>query len=158
MGDIVPNYLVLVDGWLGELLALLPAEANVVVVSDHGFYGPRRDRSGNMRKGVAEHRAEGVLMVSSPLYTAGSRFDCSFVLDFTPTVLALLGLPASQEMPGRVLRDNLAADALPYVEHLETNRIATYASLAPAPPDAVADDPALDAAVKKQLRSLGYVD
>ena len=51
-----------------------------------------------------------------------------------------------------------AEAALPWVEHLEANRIASYASLAPAPPAAVADDPALDAAVKKQLRSLGYVD
>ncbi len=158
LGHIVPNYLILVDRWIGELLPLLPEDANVVVVSDHGFYGPRRDRSGTQRKGVAEHRAEGVLMVRSPLYTAGSRFDRSFVLNVTPTILALLGLPASQEMPGRVLRDNLTEQALAYVEHLETHRLETYASLAPAPPAAVKDDPALDAAVKKQLRSLGYVD
>ena len=107
---------------------------------------------------MAEHRPEGALIVVSPLYQPGSRFDRSFVLNVTPTVLALLGLPASQEMPGRVLRDGLTPAAIPYVDHLETHRIASYAPLAPAPPPEVADDPELDAAVKKKLKSLGYVD
>lgn len=157
-GEAVPGYLTLIDGWIGEMLTWFPEDANIMAVSDHGFYGPRRDRSGTMRKGVAEHRPEGAVMVRSKLYTPGARFDKTFIMDITPTLLALMGLPPSQEMPGRVLRDGLTADALEYVEHLEQHRIASYASLAPAPPPEVADDPALDAAVKKQLRSLGYVD
>ncbi len=157
-GGIIPGYLELVDGWLAELLPRLPADANLVVASDHGFYGPRRDRSGTMVKGVGEHRPEGALIMRSPLYQAGSRFDRSFVLNFAPTVLALMGLPASQEMPGRVLRDGLAEEATPYVAHIEQHRIASYAGLAPAPPPAVAEDPAMNEAVKTQLRSLGYVD
>ena len=62
---------------------------------------------------------------------------------------SLLGLPPSQEMPGRVMRDGLTPAGLRYVEHLEAHRIATYASLAPLPPLAVENDPALDAAIKK---------
>jgi arylsulfatase A-like enzyme len=148
------------DRIVGQVVARVDAggDTDLFVVSDHGFYGPRRDRSGTMRKGVSEHRAEGALLIRSPLYRAGTRFDRSFVLNVTPTVLALLGLPASQEMPGRILRENLSEAARPYVEHLESHRLATYASLAPAPPPEVENDPALDAAVKKQLRSLGYVD
>ena len=157
-GEAVPGYLTLIDGWVGEMLTWFPEDANIMAVSDHGFYGPRRDRSGTMRKGAAEHRPEGAVMVRSLLYEPGVRFDKTFVMDITPTLLALMGLPPSQEMPGRVLRDGLTADAVKYVEHLEQHRIASYASLAPAPPPEVADDPALDAAVKKQLRSLGYVD
>lgn len=157
-GEAVPNYLRLLDDWLGELVALFPADANLVVVSDHGFYGPRRDRSGTIRKGVAEHRPDGALIVRSKLYQPDTRFDRTFVLNVGPTLLALMGLPPSQEMPGRVMRDNLTPDGLAYVEHLEQHRIGSYAALAPAPPPNVADDPELDAAVKKQLRSLGYVD
>lgn len=158
LGHIVPGYVVLVDQWIGELLPLLPQDANIMIVSDHGFYGPRRDRSGTVRKGVAEHRPEGALIVRSPLYEAGSRFDRSFILNTGPTLLALLGLPASQEMPGRVLRDGLTPQGLAFVEHLETHRMVSYTALAPAPPPEVKDDPKLDAAVRKQLRSLGYVD
>lgn len=157
-GEAVPGYLTLIDGWLGEMLTWFPNDANLMVVSDHGFYGPRRDRSGTMRKGVAEHRPEGAVVVRSELYTPGTRFDRTFIMNITPTLLAMLGLPPSQEMPGRVLREGLTADALRYVDHLEQHRIGSYAALAPAPPPDVADDPALDAAVKKQLRSLGYVD
>jgi len=157
-GEAVPGYMTLIDGWVGEMLTWFPEDANIMVVSDHGFYGPRVDRSGTMRKGVAEHRPEGAVMVRSKLYTPGARFDKTFIMDITPTLLALMGLPPSQEMPGRVIRDGLTDDAVKYIEHLEQHRIASYASLAPAPPPEVADDPALDAAVKKQLRSLGYVD
>ncbi len=157
-GRIVPGYYELVDRWLGELIPLLPADANIVVVSDHGFYGPRRDRAGSMRGGTAEHRAEGVLIVRSPLYAPGSRFDTTFVLNVAPTVLALLGLPPSREMPGRILSEGLSAPGEAFVRYLEANRIASYATLAPAPPPEVADDPAVDAAIRRQLRSLGYVD
>ncbi|MBD3220249.1 hypothetical protein GF314_03325 [bacterium] len=157
-GDVVPNYVRLLDDWLGELVAMFPADANLVVVSDHGFHGPRRDRSGTIRKGVAEHRPDGALVIRSALYRQGTRFDRTFVLNMGPTLLALMGLPPSQEMPGRVMRDHLTDAGLSYVEHLEQHRIGSYAALAPAPPPEVAEDPALDAAVKKQLRSLGYVD
>jgi len=111
-----------------------------------------------MRGGVAEHRAEGVLLVRSPFYTPGTRFESTFVLNVAPTILAMLGLPPSEEMPGRVLRDGLTPQAAVYVDHLENSRIASYAALAPAPPPEIADDPAVDEAVRKQLRSLGYVD
>jgi len=157
-GHIIPGYVEVVDRWLGELLPLLPSAANIVVASDHGFYGPRRDRAGNLAKGVSEHRPEGVLMIRCPLYEAGTSFGRSFVLDFAPTVLAMLGLPPSQEMPGRVLRENLTPVAEAYVAHLESHRIESYAALAPAPPEEVGGDPGVDEAVKKQLRSLGYVD
>lgn len=158
LGQAVPNYLLLVDRWLGEMLTWFPAEANLMVMSDHGFYGPRRDRAGFMRKGVHEHRPEGVVIMRSKLYQPGQRFERTFIMNVGPTLLAMLGLPPSQEMAGRVIREAMAEEALPYVEHLEQHRLETYAGLAPAPPEAVADDPALDAAVKKQLRSLGYVD
>ncbi|MEZ4389221.1 MAG: alkaline phosphatase family protein [Candidatus Krumholzibacteriia bacterium] len=158
LGHVVPGYLTLLDGWLTEVVSWFPADVNLVVVSDHGFHGPRRDRAGNLRKGVAEHRPEGFLMIRSRLYEPGASCDRSFVMNVAPTVLALLGLPPSLEMPGRVLREGLTPEGLRYVEHLEQHRIASYESLAPAPPPEVAADPALDEAVKKQLRSLGYVD
>ncbi|MFO7653542.1 MAG: alkaline phosphatase family protein [Candidatus Krumholzibacteriia bacterium] len=157
-GNIVPGYYQVLDRWLAELLPLLRQDANLVIVSDHGFHGPRRDRQGTFTRGVAEHRPEGVLMIRSPLYTPGARFTSSHVLDVAPTTLALLGVPPSQEMPGQILRENLTAPAAAYVEYLDANRIASYALLAPAPPPEVADDPAVDAAVRRQLRSLGYVD
>lgn len=158
LGTVIPGYYRVLDRWLAELLPLLPDAANVIVVSDHGFYGPRRDRAGNMQKGVAEHRAEGVLIVRSASYEPGTRFDRTFVLNVAPTALALLGLPPSREMPGRILRDGLTPAGLAFVESLEANRLASYAALAPQPPAAVADDPAVDEAIRRQLRSLGYVD
>lgn len=157
-GQIIPGYYKMLDTWLGDLLPRLPTEANLIVVSDHGFYGPRRSRSGAEISGVGEHRAEGVLIVRSPLYVPGTRFDSTFVLNVAPTALALLGLPSSREMEGRVLRDGLTAPAAAYVEHLEGNRIASYASLAPTQAPEIEDDPAVTEAMRRQLRSLGYVD
>lgn len=157
-GSIVPNYYELIDGWLGELLALVDDDTNVVVVSDHGFYGPRRDRAGNTVRGVGEHRAEGAIIIRSPLYRPGTRLTDAHVMDVAPTTLALLGLPPSREMSGRILAEGLTDAAARFVTYLDANRIASYAALAPVPPPEVADDPAVDEAIRRQLRSLGYVD
>jgi arylsulfatase A-like enzyme len=44
---------------------------------------------------------------------AGGGAQAPHVLDVAPTVLALLGLPVAEDMPGRVLEELFAPDALP---------------------------------------------
>ena len=58
---------------LGEILGWFPPDRQVMVVSDHGFHGPRPGGA----KGTAEHSEWGVCVVRSPLYEAGAEFDQS---------------------------------------------------------------------------------
>jgi predicted AlkP superfamily phosphohydrolase/phosphomutase len=52
------------------------------------------------------HRREGILIMHGPNISAG-RFPEAEMVDIAPTIMALLGLPAGQEMDGKVLDSSL---------------------------------------------------
>jgi len=151
---VVESYYEWADEVMGEVLSWFPAERQVVVVSDHGFYGPRK--SGN--KGTAEHTEWGVFMVRSPLYMAGSEFGHVDLLDVCPTMLALLGMPPAKDMPGTILIEGLTGAGKKRVHKMEGQRVDSYMPLRPATgPDGERDE-AVDEEIRKQLRSLGYIN
>jgi tetratricopeptide (TPR) repeat protein len=91
----------------------------------------------------------------------GARLDDAGLLDVAPTLLTLLGLPAADDMPGRVLVEGLAgaaAEPLPRIASYENAAPPTAGGGAPAPAAAATRrDPAADEALLARLRSLGYL-
>lgn len=157
LGNIIPGYYKFVDELLGEVLALFPADRQVAIMSDHGFHGPRHRKRG-WQFGVQEHRPQGIFATRSSLYQAGHKFEQMEMLDTAPTLLALLGLPTSDAMTGVVLSDGLTADGQKYVEYLSENKVSSYASFLPARADTVIEQTEVDDEIKKQLKSLGYIN
>lgn len=157
--SVVPAYYEYCDELLGEMLALFPADRPVMILSDHGFHGTRK-RRGTWVGGVQAHRPQGVYAVRSPIHEPGVRFDRTGIINVGPTILALMGLPPSEEMPGVVITDGMTPNGRRYAEQLENNRIPSYMAFAPAVDDSimVAEDAEMDEAIKRQLQSLGYVD
>ncbi len=153
-GQVVQNYYDWADEVVGEVLAWFPPTRQVVMVSDHGFYGPRR--SG--RKGTAEHSEWGVFLVRSPLYETGAKFGHLNLLDVAPTMLALMGLPPAQDMPGQILTEGLTAAGKRRASRMEHQRVKSYQGLRPADGPAGERDPAVDEEIRRQLRSLGYIN
>jgi len=153
-GDVVERYYEFADEILGEVLAWFPEDHPVVMVSDHGFSGPHPEGY----KGRFEHSEWGVFTVRSPLYEPGARFDALHIYDVGPTLLSLLGLPPSQEMPGRILADALTEEGRRQVEHLEANRIPSYMDLRPTATGGGETDPEVSEKIREQLRSLGYIN
>jgi predicted AlkP superfamily phosphohydrolase/phosphomutase len=153
-GPVVARYYEWVDEVMGEVLGWFPSGRQAVVVSDHGFYGPRQ--SG--QKGTAEHSEWGVFVVRSPLYQAGTDFDHLELLDIAPTLLALIGLPAGGDMPGNVLAQALTPAGEQAVRRLEGNRLPSYMALTPAPGPQGERDPAVDDELRRQLKALGYIN
>jgi predicted AlkP superfamily phosphohydrolase/phosphomutase len=151
--DVVQNYCVWADDVVGEVLGWFPPARQAVIISDHGFYGPRP--SGD--KGTAEHSEWGVFLVRSPLYAAGLKFGHLNLLDVCPTILALTGLPAAKDMPGAILAEGLTAEGRRRVSQLESRRVESYLALRPADGPAGERDPGVDEEIRKQLRSLGYI-
>jgi len=151
---VVENYYDWSDEVLGEVLSWFPADRQTVIVSDHGFYGPRR----NGDKGAKEHSEWGIFLVRSPLYEAGHGFGHLKLLDVCPTLLALMGLPAGQDMPGVVLAEGLTPDGLKRVQKLEKSRVETYMPLAPVAGPVGESDAGVNEEIRKQLRSLGYIN
>jgi tetratricopeptide (TPR) repeat protein len=93
------------DKMLGTLLAKAEG-ATVIVLSDHGFH-PDHLRPAfipHFHAGpAAEHRNNGVFAIAGPGIRQGVELPGAGLLDITPTVLSLFGLPAGADMEGRTL-------------------------------------------------------
>ncbi len=152
--DVVKNYYDWADEAVGEVLSWFPPDRQTVIVSDHGFYGPRRTG----RKGTAEHSEWGIFLVRSPLYQAGVKFGHIELLDICPTMLAMMGLPPARDMPGGILLDPATPAGAKRLKKLDKHRVDSYMTLAPASGPEGERDPQVDEEIRRQLRSLGYIN
>ncbi len=96
------------DLMLGRLLQLAGDDVTVIVMSDHGFHPDhlRPDYVPYEPAGPAiEHRDLGIFVINGPGIKKDHLLFGLNLLDVTPTILALFGLPVGKDMDGRVIRD-----------------------------------------------------
>jgi len=119
-GQVIDDYYVWVDRAIGELLELAPKDVGVMIVSDHGMepihvghnFHPD-DAPVDRNSGGHEGAPPGVLIVSGGCFRAQPPggpeirdLDLSHlptlgsVLDITPTLLSLKGIPLAADMDG----------------------------------------------------------
>jgi len=145
------------DRRLGELLAAVGPDADVVLCSDHGFaWGEGRPQgTSDVHTATAAwwHRDPGVLVMAGPSFRHVSERGSAHVLDLTPTLLALAGLPPGRGMSGKVLswalKEGLESDGEP-VDYAAV--LGAPAGLATPLADLAADE------VVAQLEALGYLE
>jgi len=113
----VPNFYAYQDRLLGDLIEAAGKDAIVMVVSDHGFAnGQERpvdvppDIDG---KPALWHTMEGVLLVAGPPIRPGEIDRPVGLLDVAPTLLALMGLPTADDMPGKAAVEIFQDGAVP---------------------------------------------
>lgn len=95
------------DQALAAFLGTVGRETTIVLVSAYGW-----EYEGDARG--HDHAPDGVLVLAGPTVRAGVEFvEAPEVYDLAPTLLGLYGLPASREMPGRVLLEALDVSARP---------------------------------------------
>lgn len=145
------------DAMLGRLLALAGPETTVLVLSDHGFH-PDHHRKAQVPAEMAgpsvEHRHFGIFCLSGPGIRKDERVYGASLLDITPTILHLFGLPVGRDMDGKVLSPALepGAPAVAYVDTWEN---------VPGPSGIhsrdTQPDPGAAAEAMKQLVALGYI-
>jgi len=146
-----------VDTLIGEWMDLIDEETTLMLISDHGF------KSGDIRpKGASAvgggqavnwHRIAGTIALYGNGVKKGAALDGASVLDITPTVLAMMGLPAANDMPGRVLEEAFDQEWLARAKPPE--RIESYggrSSLATAVRRKDEEE-----AMLERLQALGYV-
>lgn len=146
------------DAALGRLIAAMPPETTVIVVSDHGFR-PWGHQDGPdaffLAAGASVRRTQGPApeaLSRSHLRRVGS------ILDVTPTLLALLGIPVGLDMDGQVLQSEFSLPPgtqrlAPIATHDTKQWLAARAGQAP-PAVTTSDD---EAERLEQLRALGYI-
>jgi len=91
------------DMMLGTLLQLAGEETTVILISDHGFHSDQlRPRAiPNEPAGPAEeHRQHGIIVMAGPGIKQDDLIFGANLLDITPTILNLFGLPVARDMDG----------------------------------------------------------
>lgn len=156
-GDVVNSVCRLYDRMLGAYLQLAGPDANVIVVSDHGF------QSGSLRPAFDEnpfanpevwHRPQGIFLARGPLLKDGGEIHGARLLDVTPTILTLHGLAPARDMDGRVLTEAFKEEPkLDYIDSWETVAGDTGQHVAGTEFDATEA-----AALIQQFVDLGYID
>ena len=152
-GEVVPRYYEYMDGVLAEFLRLADDNTTVIVTSDHGHSGPKL-RGDDYVWGIAMHDRTGFVCFWGKDIVAGRQLEAASVLDLTPTILALCGLPVAEDMDGRVLREAIEPDFL--LAH-PVDTVPTYETGARA----VDEEPiesSVDEEIREKLRSLGYIE
>ncbi len=141
------------DEVLGELLEMAGPQTVTVICSDHGFKSDalRPRTSGRADTGVAGlwHRLQGVLYVSGKGVRRGRAISGAGVLDVAPTILSLLHIPLSAELPGHPLAAAFEPGALSPVRRLD--RYAWH------PPAGGATRALADPEAIERLHALGYL-
>lgn len=121
--DVVRNICRLLDRMLAFQLQAAGPDTTVVLCSDHGFLcGDSRPLTnpGDPCGPTLWHRDTGILVMAGPGVRQGEVIHGAGLPDIAPTLLALAGLPAGRDMPGRVLEDALEFPAPPRIESWES--------------------------------------
>lgn len=141
------------DGFVGGLREVMPADAWLIVASDHGAE-PLAAATGDPRvgrPGAHSFAAKGVLFIGGPHVIAGHRIAAASPYDLAPTLAWLLGLPVSLECDGKPIFEAfdpkfVAAHPVRTVPSWGLRERAEIG--APSPEDE---------RMLEQLRSLGYI-
>ena len=144
---LIPNYYIFTDRMLGEFLKEAGKDTDVIVCSDHGFQGGGR--------GVMAHKLDGMIFMMGPHVEKGGSISGATVLDVTPTILAMFGLPTARDMDGRPIPGGLEGSLVKRME--QETRLPTYETArAPGKSEEPLRSP-VDQELRERLRSLGYI-
>ncbi|MGH9457534.1 MAG: alkaline phosphatase family protein [Thermoanaerobaculia bacterium] len=101
----VANYYAEIDRLIGEWVNVLPTDTTLLIVSPYGMtWGPGRPTkppAGD--SALAEHGRNGIFVAFGNHIDPARPRRALSVYDIAPTILAILGLPASSEMNGSLV-------------------------------------------------------
>jgi len=110
------------DMMLERTLEMIDDDTTVIIISDHGFHSDhqRPMQIPHEPSGPAvEHSPYGIMVMAGPgIKKGGEKISGASVLDITPTLLTLFGLPVGNDMEGRVL--NAVFDEPVQVDFIES--------------------------------------
>lgn len=91
------------DMMLEAMLSRLDKDTTVILMSDHGFYCDHLRPSyipNEPANPVIQHRDHGILVVKGPGIKKDELIHGASLLNITPTILNLFGLPSARDMDG----------------------------------------------------------
>jgi hypothetical protein len=138
------DFYVYTDALIGRLALRYADDDLVLVLSDHGFSA---SESFPLGEHVADEARDGVLFARGRGIAPGTGTEDVSVLDIAPSVLAWVGLPVAEDMPGDVA-GFLRAEPVPAIASYEDQPI----------PRLSRTRSGREAERIEELRALGYVE
>lgn len=155
--DIVTAGYVFHDMMLERTLSMIDDNTTVIIVSDHGFHSDHLRPKYFLKEPAApaqEHSSFGMICMRGPGIRKGEEIIGASILDLTPTILALYGLPIGDTMEGKPLTqafdEDIVLDTLPDWEKVEGD-FGTH-------PSDLKQDPWAEQEAMQQLIELGYIE
>jgi hypothetical protein len=156
LGGVIPETYRFMDEFIGELLEKAPANANVIIVSDHGFgsaTGTFSVAEHNRHLMSGNHRHDGIFIAAGPDISSG-EIDKLTIIDVFPIMAYLTGLPVADDLPGDLDLRVFTADRLgqhpPSYVRAYTDEATTVETTVAASREAQEEN-------VKSLQGLGYV-
>ncbi|NQY67226.1 MAG: alkaline phosphatase family protein [Flavobacteriales bacterium] len=145
------------DMILDRLITLAGEDTTIMLISDHGFHSDHL-RPGTLPKEPAapalEHNPFGIVVMAGPNIKKDERIYGATLLDVTPTILTLFGLPVGEDMEGHSLvqafEDEVTVDSIPSWENIKGED--------GMHPKDLATDEETSKEVMQQLIDLGYIE
>jgi hypothetical protein len=141
---------------LGDLLEAWQGEANIIIVSDHGFGRASRAKMDDPEHRnqflTGDHRPTGIFLASGPYIQPGEIQGVS-TMEIAPTLATMLGLPVAGDLPGRVVTELFRPD---YFTERPLKTVDSYADVSIPRQDVTADVGNQEEEMNT-LRGLGYV-
>ncbi len=146
------------DMMLHRLLELAGPETTIILCSDHGFHPDHLRPLALPREPAGpaeEHRSYGVITMSGPGIKRDKLIYGASLLDITPTILTLFGLPTARDMDGKPLLDALVVKGIP--DRIDSWELVED-GVCGMPDPSQQSDPWAEQAAMEQLIALGYID
>ncbi|MEO5674040.1 MAG: alkaline phosphatase family protein [Chitinophagales bacterium] len=145
------------DMMLQRLIDLAGDDTTVILLSDHGFHSDhlRPNKLPKEPAGPAhEHSQFGILCMKGPGIINDERVYGATLLDITPTLLTLFGLPVGKDMDGKPLVQVFDEKVSPeYIDSWEN--VEGDGGMHPAD---IKEDPWAAQEAMNQLIALGYIE
>jgi len=165
LGCIIPEYYQFTDEIIEDLFHGIDSNTILMVLSDHG-QGPKTrilpyvgvlDKYVRNRPEESEisgyHQIEGMIAFYGPHIKKGYRIHNASVMDIAPTLLYIYGFPIARDMLGRPLLEVFEDE---FVQEHPVSFIDTYGCSDIT--SIVSSESKIDDQIKKQLKTLGYIE
>lgn len=153
--DVIPDYYQYIDRVIGRIIDQKKGYT-IIIASDHGMEAQPQLLTGSymaMPSGNHNLKQPGILIISGPCIKRGIELEQISILDLTPTILALVGLPVAKDMDGRIISEAFNKNYLS-IEDLQF--IESYGKRLVKSSDVDKKSP-VDKAMIEKLKSLGYI-
>jgi len=157
--DVIASCYKFHDLILGRLMHLAGEETTIILCSDHGYLSDHlrpKETPQEPAGPAAWHRDYGIVAMAGPGIKRDEQIYGANLLDITPTILNLLGLPVADDMDGKPLLHAFDDDWL----DIPTS-IASWEDVdgeAGMHPKDKQEDPFAAREALRQLVELGYID